>query len=67
MAIEWRRLGKPSVLGIATGAVAGLAAVTPASGFVGPVGGGALGGPLDEEHESQGIDVSQHGEAGYNL
>jgi Amt family ammonium transporter len=43
MAIEWWRLGKPSVLGIATGAVAGLAAVTPASGFVGPVGGLAIG------------------------
>jgi Amt family ammonium transporter len=159
MAIEWLRQGKPSVLGIATGAVAGLAAVTPASGFVGPLGGlcigvaaGALcwfaaarlklrlgyddsldvfgvhgvggflgtvlaglfasdafGGnqvglairpqlgvqflaaatatlytagatwailrgvavlvPLrvDEEHESQGIDLSQHGETGYNL
>jgi Amt family ammonium transporter len=43
MAIEWWRLGKPSVLGIATGAVAGLAAVTPASGFVGPAGGFVIG------------------------
>jgi Amt family ammonium transporter len=43
MAIEWWRLGKPSVLGIATGAVAGLAAVTPASGFVGPFGGLCIG------------------------
>jgi Amt family ammonium transporter len=42
MAIEWIRR-KPSVLGIATGAVAGLAAVTPASGFVGPFGGFAIG------------------------
>jgi Amt family ammonium transporter len=42
MAIEWVRR-KPSVLGIATGAVAGLAAVTPASGFVGPVGALVIG------------------------
>ena len=40
MLIEWSSHGKPSVLGIATGAVAGLVAITPASGFVGP--GGAL-------------------------
>ncbi len=43
MAIEWARFGKPSMLGVATGAVAGLAAVTPASGFVGPVGALAIG------------------------
>ncbi len=42
MAIEWRK-SKPSVLGIATGAVAGLAAVTPAAGVVGPIGGLAIG------------------------
>ncbi len=42
MAIEWWR-GKPSVLGIATGAVAGLASVTPASGFVGPAGALSIG------------------------
>jgi Amt family ammonium transporter len=42
MAIEWIKR-KPSVLGIATGAVAGLAAVTPASGFIGPFGGFAIG------------------------
>ena len=42
MAIEWVR-GKPSVLGLATGAVAGLAAVTPASGFIGPIGALAIG------------------------
>jgi len=40
IAIEWVKLGKPSALGFATGAIAGLAAVTPASGFIGP--GGAL-------------------------
>jgi ammonium transporter, Amt family len=36
MFAEWISKGKPSVLGIASGAVAGLVAVTPASGFVGP-------------------------------
>jgi Amt family ammonium transporter len=40
MFIEWRHHKKPSVLGIVSGAVAGLVAITPASGFVGP--GGAL-------------------------
>jgi Amt family ammonium transporter len=43
MAIEWLRAGKPSVLGIATGSIAGLAAVTPASGFIGPFGAFAIG------------------------
>jgi ammonium transporter, Amt family len=37
MAVEWRTLGKPTVLGVASGAVAGLVAITPASGFVGPL------------------------------
>jgi Amt family ammonium transporter len=36
MFAEWATKGKPSVLGIASGAVAGLVAITPASGFVGP-------------------------------
>jgi ammonium transporter, Amt family len=36
MSAEWIAKGKPSVLGIASGAVAGLVAITPASGFVGP-------------------------------
>lgn len=40
MTCEWLRFGKPSVLGIATGMVAGLGTITPASGFVGP--GGAI-------------------------
>ncbi len=40
MFIEWAAKGKPSVLGIVSGAVAGLVAITPASGFVAP--GGAL-------------------------
>lgn len=40
MMMEWIKHGKPSVLGIVTGMVAGLGTITPASGFVGP--GGAL-------------------------
>lgn len=40
MMMEWKKHGKPSVLGIVTGMVAGLGTITPASGFVGP--GGAL-------------------------
>jgi len=43
MAMEWIRHGKPSALGMATGSIAGLAAVTPASGFVGPLGGFCIG------------------------
>lgn len=43
MTIEWLRFGKPSVLGIVTGMVAGLGTITPASGFVGPVGGLVIG------------------------
>jgi Amt family ammonium transporter len=41
---EWLRYGKPSVLGIVTGMVAGLGTITPASGFVGPIGALAIGG-----------------------
>src|SRR5208283_62451 len=37
MSAEWAATGKPTVLGAASGAVAGLVAITPASGFVGPV------------------------------
>ena len=40
---EWLAHGKPSALGIASGAVAGLVAITPASGFVGPMGAIAIG------------------------
>lgn len=43
MIIEWIRFGKPSVLGIVTGMVAGLGTITPASGFVGPAGALAIG------------------------
>ena len=45
--IEWVRFGKPSLVGMVTGMVAGLATITPASGFVGVQGGlilGILGG-----------------------
>ena len=40
---EWIKHGKPSVLGIVTGMVAGLGTITPASGFVGPLGGLLIG------------------------
>ena len=43
MVIEWRRFGRPSVVGMVTGMVAGLATVTPASGFIGVPGGIILG------------------------
>jgi Amt family ammonium transporter len=43
MLVEWILRGKPTVVGICTGAVAGLVAITPASGFVGPVGSLVIG------------------------
>ena len=43
MFAEWLAKGKPSVLGIASGAVAGLVAITPASGFVAPMGALIIG------------------------
>ena len=43
MVAEWRRYGKPSVLGIVTGMVAGLGTITPASGYVGPAGALVIG------------------------
>jgi len=43
MIMEWRKFGKPSVLGIVTGMVAGLGTITPASGFVGPAGAIVIG------------------------
>ncbi len=49
MFTEWMMRGKPTVLGAASGAVAGLVAITPAAGFVGPVSAiiiGAVGGAL---------------------
>jgi Amt family ammonium transporter len=41
--IEWRRFGRPSMVGLVTGVVAGLATVTPASGFIGPLAAAGLG------------------------
>ena len=43
MVCEWVKYGKPSVLGIVTGMVAGLGTITPASGYVGPIGGLIIG------------------------
>ena len=43
MFIEWMKNGKPTVLGIVTGSIAGLAAITPASGVVGPQGALIIG------------------------
>jgi len=43
MLVEWITHGKPSALGIASGAVAGLVAITPASGTAGPIGALAIG------------------------
>ena len=43
MAVEWMKTGKPTVIGIATGMVAGLATITPASGTVGPQGAMLIG------------------------
>ena len=43
MFIEWIKFGKPSLVGIVTGSIAGLASITPASGFVGPVGAVIIG------------------------
>ncbi|MEM7010942.1 MAG: ammonium transporter [Verrucomicrobiota bacterium] len=45
--IEWLTIRKPSILGICTGAIAGLAAITPASGVAGPMGGFVIGTSLD--------------------
>jgi Amt family ammonium transporter len=43
MLVEWALKGKPSILGICSGAVAGLVAITPASGFVDPSGALLIG------------------------
>ncbi len=43
MFVEWIHRGKPTVVGVCSGAVAGLVAITPASGFVGPAGALAIG------------------------
>ena len=46
MLFEWAHRGKPTIIGICSGAVAGLVAITPASGFVGPAGALAIGGAV---------------------
>jgi len=43
LAVEWIKVGKPTSIGIVTGCVAGLATITPASGYVGPGGAIAIG------------------------
>lgn len=43
MLIEWKKYGKPSLIGLVTGTIAGLATITPASGFVGPIGALIIG------------------------
>jgi ammonium transporter, Amt family len=43
MMVEWQKYGKPSMLGVVTGMVAGLGTITPASGFVGPLGAVVIG------------------------
>jgi Amt family ammonium transporter len=43
MFVEWKKYGKPSMLGVVTGMVAGLGTITPASGYVGPLGAVAIG------------------------
>ena len=43
MFVQWIHHGKPTLVGIATGTIAGLATITPASGYVGPVGGLVIG------------------------
>jgi len=43
MTIDWIKFGKPTLIGLVTGTIAGLASITPASGFVGPIGGLVIG------------------------
>jgi Amt family ammonium transporter len=43
MGIEWLKHGRPTLIGLATGSIAGLATITPASGYVGPAGGFLIG------------------------
>jgi len=41
--LEWKKFGKPSLVGVVTGTIAGLATITPASGYVGAIGGLCIG------------------------
>lgn len=43
LGLEWARFGKPSLVGLVTGSIAGLATITPASGYVGPAGAVIIG------------------------
>lgn len=43
MAVEWLRFGRPTLLGVVTGMIAGLGIISPAAGFVGPLGAFAMG------------------------
>ena len=43
MTIDWIKSGKPTMIGLVTGTIAGLASITPASGFVGPMGALIIG------------------------
>jgi len=43
MLIDWARFGKPTLIGLVTGTIAGLASITPASGSVGPIGALIIG------------------------
>ena len=43
MTIDWSKTGKPTMIGLVTGTIAGLASITPASGFVGPMGALIIG------------------------
>ncbi len=43
MIAEWKKYGKPSLVGLVTGTIGGLATITPASGFVGPIGALIIG------------------------
>ena len=74
MFTEWMSRGKPTVLGAASGAVAGLVAITPASGFVTPMASviilkvvdALVGLRVSAEDEVAGLDLSQHSETAYS-
>ena len=63
MFAEWMIRGKPSMLGVASGAVAGLVAITPAAGFAGPMGGdrprrgGGRGLPVGRHRPEEGAGL----------
>ena len=72
MFCEWIRFGKPSVLGIVTGMVAGLGTITPASGFVGPLGALVIGVTAGlvcfaATNYTMELDADAIGNAGYTV